>query len=59
MAPGEIVEMFACGTAAVVTPIAAFKVDGRTIGDEDAAARELKMSLRQERTDIKYGRKPG
>ena len=53
---GEIVEMFACGTAAVVTPIAAFKAEGYTIGDENAPAGELTMSLRQELTDIQYGR---
>jgi branched-chain amino acid aminotransferase len=58
VASGDIMEMFACGTAAVVTPIAAFKADGYTIGDEDAPAGELTMSLRQELTDIQYGRKP-
>ena len=56
VASGEIVEMFACGTAAVVVPIAAFKADGYTIGDEDAPAGELTLSLRQELTDIQYGR---
>ena len=59
VASGEIVEMFARGTAAVVTAFAALKADGRTVGDEDAAAREFTMSLRQERTDIQYGRKAG
>ena len=56
VASGDIVEMFACGTAAVVTPIAQFKADGYTIGDADAPAGELTMSLRQELTDIQYGR---
>ncbi|MDP3209695.1 MAG: branched-chain amino acid aminotransferase [Rhodoglobus sp.] len=55
---GEIVEMFACGTAAVVTPIAQFKAEGYTIGDADAPAGELTMSLREELLDIQYGRKP-
>ncbi len=55
---GEIVEMFACGTAAVVTPIAQFKAEGYTIGDADAPAGELTLSLRNELTDIQYGRKP-
>jgi len=56
VASGEITEMFACGTAAVVVPIAAFKAEGYTIGDENAPAGEVTMSLRQELTDIQYGR---
>ncbi|MEO7123084.1 MAG: branched-chain amino acid aminotransferase, partial [Lacisediminihabitans sp.] len=55
-ASGDIVEVFACGTAAVVTPIAQLKAADFTIGSEDAAAGELTMSLRQELTDIQYGR---
>ncbi|WP_442908659.1 branched-chain amino acid aminotransferase [Homoserinibacter sp. YIM 151385] len=54
---GEIVEAFACGTAAVVTPIGQLKSAGFTIGSEDAVAGELTMSLRQELTDIQYGRR--
>lgn len=57
-ASGEIVEAFACGTAAVVTPIAMLKAADFTIGTPDAAAGELTMSLRQELTDIQYGRRP-
>jgi branched-chain amino acid aminotransferase len=53
---GDIVEMFACGTAAVVTPIAQVKSAEFTIGSADAPAGELTMSLRQELTDIQYGR---
>lgn len=56
-ASGEIVEMFACGTAAVITPIAQIRADGFTIGEADAPAGELTMSLRQELTDIQYGRR--
>jgi branched-chain amino acid aminotransferase len=55
-ASGDIVEVFACGTAAVVTPIAQLKAADFTIGSEDAPAGELTMSLRQELTDIQYGR---
>lgn len=58
VASGDIVEMFACGTAAVVTPIAQFKAEGFTIGDADAPAGELTMSLREELTGIQYGRRP-
>src|SRR5690606_30640801 len=55
-ASGDIVEVFACGTAAVVTPIAQLKAAEFTIGSADAVAGELTMSLRQELTDIQYGR---
>ncbi|MCU1546899.1 MAG: branched chain amino acid aminotransferase [Homoserinimonas sp.] len=58
VASGAISEVFACGTAAVVTPIALVKADGFEIGSADAAAGELTMSLRQELTDIQYGRLP-
>jgi branched-chain amino acid aminotransferase len=57
-ASGEIVEAFACGTAAVVTPIALVKAADFEIGSADAPAGELTLSLRQELTDIQYGRLP-
>lgn len=53
---GEIVEMFACGTAAVITPIGLIKGDGVSIGSADAVAGELTMSLREELTGIQHGR---
>jgi branched-chain amino acid aminotransferase len=55
-ASGDIVGAFACGTAAVVVPI------GRLLGTDfeivhaGAEASELALSLRQELTDIQYGR---
>jgi branched-chain amino acid aminotransferase len=55
---GDITEVFACGTAAVITPIAQLKAKNFTIGSADATAGELTMSLRQELTDIQYGRLP-
>jgi len=55
-ASGEIVEAFACGTAAVLTPIGMLKSSDFTIGSADASPGELSMSLRQELTDIQYGR---
>jgi len=57
-ASGEITEVFACGTAAVVTPIAMLKATDFTIGSADAPAGELTMSLRHELTDIQYGKVP-
>ncbi|MFN4002800.1 branched-chain amino acid aminotransferase [Microcella sp.] len=56
-ASGDIVEAFACGTAAVVTPIALIKAADFEIGSADAEAGELTMSLRAELTDIQYGRR--
>lgn len=56
VADGSITEAFACGTAAVITPI------GRLIGEEgtivdfgDRAPGELTMSLREELTGIQFG----
>ncbi|WP_104132613.1 branched-chain amino acid aminotransferase [Cryobacterium sp. M91] len=58
VASGAITEVFACGTAAVVTPIGQLKARDFTIGDADAPAGEITLSLRQELTDIQYGRLP-
>lgn len=58
MANGEITEAFACGTAAVITPICAIKGSGFTAGRDDAPAGELTMALRKALTDIQYGRAP-
>lgn len=55
---GRMVEAFACGTAAVVTPI------GRVLSDEGAfqvgtgGPGQLTESLRRELTDIQFGRAP-
>ncbi|WP_431799599.1 branched-chain amino acid aminotransferase [Microbacterium kunmingense] len=54
VASGEIVEVFACGTAAVVTPIGVLK--GKDFLDEQPVG-ELALSLREELTDIQYGRR--
>jgi branched-chain amino acid aminotransferase len=55
-ASGDIVEAFACGTAAVVTPIGMLKGDGFEIGSPAATPGALTMELRQALTDIQYGR---
>jgi len=53
IASGDIIEVFACGTAAVVTPIGALV----TADFEEAQPTgELALSLREELTDIQYGR---
>jgi branched-chain amino acid aminotransferase len=57
VAGGEIVEAFACGTAAVVNPIAQLKAKDFTIELPVLPEGEsLAMSLRKELTDIQYGR---
>ena len=58
VASGDITEAFACGTAAVVTPIGELKGEGFSIGDINAPAGEVTMAIRQELTDIQYGRLP-
>lgn len=50
VASGEITEVFACGTAAVITPIGELKGDGFAVGHLPAPAGDVTMSLRQELT---------
>ncbi|GAA3762601.1 branched-chain amino acid aminotransferase [Microbacterium kribbense] len=54
VASGDIVEVFACGTAAVVAPIGALK--GHDFTDEQPSG-TLALQLREELTDIQYGRR--
>ncbi len=56
MNSGEITEAFACGTAAVITPIGQLISTEETIGSEESEPGELTVSLRQELTGIQYGR---
>ncbi|KLD78528.1 branched-chain amino acid aminotransferase [Xanthomonas hyacinthi] len=56
VASGAIAEIFACGTAAVVTPIGQLKGKDFAVGDLAAPAGPVTLSLRQELTDIQYGR---
>jgi branched-chain amino acid aminotransferase len=55
VASGEITEVFACGTAAVVTPVGTLKWAGGEVGHSDEAG-ELTMKIRQDLVDIQYGR---
>lgn len=55
---GEITEMFACGTAAVINPIGEFRAHGGTWSVGDGGSGEITLSLRQELTGIQYGRIP-
>jgi branched-chain amino acid aminotransferase len=53
---GEITELFACGTAAVITPIGTLKnQDGsHQVGSGESG--ETTLALRQQLLDIQYGR---
>lgn len=56
VADGSITEAFACGTAAVITPIGQLlSASGCQIDFGDAAPGELTMSLREELTGIQFG----
>ena len=55
VASGEIAEVFACGTAAVVTPVGTLKWDGGEVAGA-AEAGPLTMEIRQALVDIQYGR---
>jgi branched-chain amino acid aminotransferase len=55
-ASGEIVGAFACGTAAVITPIGRLLAEDFEIVHNGPEASELALSLREELTGIQYGR---
>lgn len=55
VASGEITEVFACGTAAVITPIGLLKDEDESIGSEDAKAGEVAMSIREQLLGIQTG----
>ena len=54
VASGEIVEVFACGTAAVITSIGQLVTENETI--ESPAGNEISQRLRTHLLDIQYGR---
>jgi branched-chain amino acid aminotransferase len=55
---GDLVEVFACGTAAVITPVGLFKSKQGEIEVSGQRPGDLTVALRQELTDIQYGRIP-
>ena len=55
-ASGDIVGAFACGTAAVITPIGRLLAEDFEIVHPGSGASELALSLREELTGIQYGR---
>ncbi|GAB4095859.1 branched-chain amino acid aminotransferase [Brachybacterium horti] len=58
IAAGEITEMFAAGTAAVITPIGELRAHGGSWTVADGGSGATTLSLREELTGIQYGRVP-
>jgi branched-chain amino acid aminotransferase len=55
-ADGTITEVFACGTAAVVTPVGVLKWDGGEAVAGDGEAGKITMDVRSALVDLQYGR---
>jgi branched-chain amino acid aminotransferase len=55
---GSLTEVFAAGTAAVITPIIGFKGEGYEITVGDGRPGPLALALREHILDIQYGRAP-
>jgi branched-chain amino acid aminotransferase len=53
---GKVTELFACGTAAVATPIGVLKDDAGTYHVGSGESGETTMALRKKLLDIQYGR---
>ncbi|MEF3122099.1 branched-chain amino acid aminotransferase [Kocuria flava] len=53
---GRITEAFACGTAAVITPIGRLVSTEGTIGDDDARPGPVTMDIRRQLLEIQTGR---
>ena len=55
VASGEITEIFACGTAAVVTPVGELKWDGGSV-PAPSGGQDLWRDLRAQLVDVQFGR---
>lgn len=55
VASGDIVEVFACGTAAVITPIGVLKDSTEFIGSDDAKAGATTLAIREQLLGIQTG----
>lgn len=55
VASGDISEVFACGTAAVITPVGSLRWDGGEVTG-GAKAGEVTTRIRQTLLDLQYGR---
>ncbi|WP_028661698.1 branched-chain amino acid aminotransferase [Saccharomonospora saliphila] len=57
-ASGELTEVFACGTAAVITPVGRVRHEGGEFTVGDGRPGEVTMRLREELTGIQEGTRP-
>ena len=57
-AAGELTEVFACGTAAVITPVGQVKSDSVNWAVADGEPGPVTMRLREELIAIQYGHRP-
>ncbi len=57
-ASGKIREVFACGTAAVITPVALLKWHDGEVSMGDGEAGPLTSAVRKALVDVQYGRSP-
>jgi branched-chain amino acid aminotransferase len=57
-ADGTVVEAFACGTAAVITPIGALRWPGGEAVAGDGGPGPITTQLRETLLDVQYGRRP-
>ena len=58
LASGELTEVFACGTAAVITPVGHFKGAGEDMVVGDGGSGPISLSLRETLTGIQRGSVP-
>jgi branched-chain amino acid aminotransferase len=56
VASGDITEVFACGTAAVITPIGMLRWDGGEVGHGFQTTGEVTTAIRNRLLDLQYGR---
>jgi branched-chain amino acid aminotransferase len=54
---GELTEVFACGTAAVITPVGSVLHAGGGFDINGGQPGPVSLELRRELTDLQYGRK--
>jgi branched-chain amino acid aminotransferase len=57
-AAGELTEVFACGTAAVVTPVGKVRGASGEFGVGDGTPGPVTLRLREELVGIQYGHRP-
>lgn len=57
-ADGSLLEMFACGTAAVIAPIGRLVLGGEPMDIGDGQPGQVTIGIRRDLLDLQYGRRP-